>query len=400
MRLAFLLTFVWFRLHVQACDTDVVIQEGPTISFCYGSPAILHASSGFVSYTWTGPQNSTNQNFSINQSGEYVVSAIDGVGCVSTDTIQVTIFPVQNAVILSSEGTTICTGSSGTMLSVSGSYNTFSWSTGSTQAVILVTTGGAYSVSATDANGCTSNASIFINEPEFDIIVSNNLVCTGGSSTLTASGGTSYLWSNGATTSTISVQPTSTTTYTVEITNNQCSGTVSETIEVVNIPISNIEDTFLIAEGDVIFMNGPDGFDQYNWTPAANLTLSNTQGSTFIGSNSSTYILTSIHNAGCTRVDTFTVIVLRLNAPTGFSPNGDQVNDTFIVPEFEEYQGSLVVWNRWGEIVFESDDYQNNWDGTCQSGFCIGNGDLAEGTYFYKIEIEKLEFTGFTTIKR
>jgi gliding motility-associated-like protein len=182
--------------------------------------------------------------------------------------------------------------------------------------------------------------------------------------------------------------------------NNQCSGTISGTIEVVDIPISNVEDTFLISEGDVIFMNGPAGFDQYNWTPATNLTLSNTQGSTFIGNNNSTYVLTSTHNAGCTRIDTFTVIVLKLNAPTGFSPNGDQVNDTFIIPEFEEYDGSIVIWNRWGEIVFESENYQNNWNGTCQAGTCLGNGDLPEGTYFYKIEIEHLEFTGFTTIKR
>jgi gliding motility-associated-like protein len=400
MRLGLLLTLILISFVGRTCDTDVVIQEGPAISFCYGSPTVLHASPGFVSYSWTGPQNSSNMNFSPNQSGEYVVSATDGLGCVSTDTIQVTIFPVQNAVILSSEGNTICSGSSGTMLSVSGAFTTFSWSTGSTQAVILITSGGAYSVSATDANGCTSNASIFINEPEFEISVSNDLICTGGFSTLTASDGTSYLWSNGSATPSITVNPTTTTTYTVQVTNNQCSGTISGTIEVVDIPISYVEDTFLIAAGDVIFMNGPAGFDQYNWTPATDLTLTNTQGSTFIGSNNSTYVLTSIHNAGCTRVDTFTVIVLALNAPNGFSPNGDQINDTFVIPEFNQYDGSILIWNRWGEIVFESENYQNNWDGTCQAGTCIGNGDLPEGTYFYKVEIEQLEFSGFTTIKR
>lgn len=400
MRLKILIWGILSTLTGYACDVDVVIQEGSSVSFCYGSPTLVQASSGFVSYAWTGPQNSTNQNFSPTISGEYVVSAVDALGCISTDTIQVTVYPVQNAVILSSEGTTICTGGSGTMLSVSGAFSSFNWSTGSTQSVILVTSGGAYSVSATDANGCSSNASIFINEPEFDISSTSGLICSGGSSTLTASGGTSYLWSNGATTASISVQPTTTSTYSVQITNNQCSGTVSETIEVVDIPISQVEDTFLIAEGDVIFMNGPAGFDLYNWSPEQDLTLTNTQGTTFIGSNSTTYILTSLHLAGCTRIDTFTVIVLKLNAPTGFSPNGDLVNDTFVIPELDMYDGSMVVWNRWGEIVYESDHYQNNWDGTCQAAACIGNGDLSEGTYFFKVEINNLEFTGFTTIKR
>lgn len=400
MRLSFLLVFCWCAFASKACDTDVVIQEGSTISFCYGTPTVLHASPGFVSYSWTGPQNGSTMNFSPSISGEYVVSATDGVGCISTDTIEVTIHPVQNAVIQSSEGTTICPGSSGTMLSVAGAFNSFSWSTGSTQAVILVNNGGTYSVAATDANGCTSNASIFINEPVFSVSSSSDLICSGGSVVLTASGGTSYLWSNGATTASITVNPSTTTNYTVQVTSNQCTGILTETVEVVDIPVSNVEDTFLIAEGDVIFMNGPEGFDQYNWTPTNNITLTNTQGTTFTGSTNSTYVLTSIHNAGCTRIDTFTVIVLKLNAPTGFSPNGDQMNDTFVIPELDEYAGSIVVWNRWGEVVFESEDYQNNWDGTCQSSFCIGNGILAEGTYFYKVEIESLEFSGFTTIKR
>jgi len=60
----------------------------------------------------------------------------------------------------------------------------------------------------------------------------------------------------------------------------------------------------------------------------------------------------------------------------------------------------VVIFNRWGDKVFKSESYQNDWDGSCQTEFCIGNGQLPEGTYFYTIDIESIHFDGFTTIKR
>jgi gliding motility-associated-like protein len=100
------------------------------------------------------------------------------------------------------------------------------------------------------------------------------------------------------------------------------------------------------------------------------------------------------------RSDEIRVIVVNLTIPTGFSPNADNINDTFTIPELDAYKAKLQVFNRWGDLVFESNDYQNDWDGTCKSGFCLGSGPLPEGTYFYTIEIENIQFDGFTTIKR
>jgi gliding motility-associated-like protein len=383
-----------------ACDTDVTIAQGSSISFCAGSNTVVSAASGFVSYSWTGPQNFSTATIFPSVSGQYVVEAIDAIGCISTDTIDVTVFSAPFGVIVSSEGNVICPGGPGTVLSLTQGFTSYLWSTGSTVPILPVDEPGTYSVQVTDANGCSSNTSIIISSPNFALNVANSTICSGMSTSLSASGGSSYLWSGGETSPSITVSPEISTEYTVEITSGNCSTTLSATIEVVDVGNSFIQDTFIIAEGDVIFMNGPEGYDSYSWSPTENLTLTDTQGSTFIGTESSTYVLTSIHNAGCVRVDTFTVIVLQMTAPTGFSPNNDQQNDLFVVPELNVYKGKIMIWNRWGDLVFESEHYQNNWDGTCESSMCMGNGPLPEGTYYYQIEAENLTFTGFTTIKR
>jgi len=67
---------------------------------------------------------------------------------------------------------------------------------------------------------------------------------------------------------------------------------------------------------------------------------------------------------------------------SGFSPNGDDVNDTFMIRGLGAFPDNLVtVYNRWGNKIFEAQNYSNNWDGTW-------NGkQLMQGTYFYILEL-------------
>jgi len=83
--------------------------------------------------------------------------------------------------------------------------------------------------------------------------------------------------------------------------------------------------------------------------------------------------------------------------PTGFSPNGDGVNDTYIISYPEAYGTAKVeIYNRWGEVVFANNDYPNakggydislasQWNGTSNKGVTIGN-ELPDGTYFLSIK--------------
>lgn len=86
------------------CASDVTILEGNSISFCQGAFITINASAGFSTYTWSGPQSGSTPSLLATNSGEYVITATDGVGCVSTDTIDVTIFMNPFGIIVSSEG--------------------------------------------------------------------------------------------------------------------------------------------------------------------------------------------------------------------------------------------------------------------------------------------------------
>lgn len=397
-RLLFLFILV-YPLTAWSCDVDVQILEGESVSYCYLSGGTISATPGFVSYNWTGPQNSTNQTILPATSGTYTVAATDALGCISTASIQVTIYPVPSPTITSTEGLVICPGGSGTVLMTTPAFNQYVWSNGSTSPVIQITEGGTYSVAVTDANGCSSNASIFINEPQFGLISSADTICSGNSAVLSAQGGGDYLWSTGETNASIFVSPQSTTTYTVAINTASCSAQLQATIAVIPMPTAIVEDTFFVASGGQVRLEGPEGFLSYSWLPTDHLLSYSTQETIFTGTENTAYTVTSTSENGCQRIDSVFVVVVELNAPTGFSPNGDNLNEAFVVPELQFYSGSLIVWNRWGDIVYEAEHYKNDWKGYCSEPLCMGSGKLPEGTYYYEISIKGLKFTGFTTLK-
>jgi gliding motility-associated-like protein len=96
-----------------------------------------------------------------------------------------------------------------------------------------------------------------------------------------------------------------------------------------------------------------------------------------------------------------------IDIPDGFSPNGDLVNDVFVIDNIEYYpKNHFTVLNRWGNIVYETDGYLNTWDGTSQANIKIGGEDLPTGTYFYILDlgedIEGMEryYKGFIFLNR
>ncbi len=86
--------------------------------------------------------------------------------------------------------------------------------------------------------------------------------------------------------------------------------------------------------------------------------------------------------------------------PEGFSPNGDGVGDVFVIDNPNNSIIDLRVFNRWGNVVYQSDNYQNDWDGRANQGIVIGD-QLPDGTYYYIIRVNGTEYKPkFFTIKR
>jgi len=90
--------------------------------------------------------------------------------------------------------------------------------------------------------------------------------------------------------------------------------------------------------------------------------------------------------------------------PEGFSPNGDGINDQFIVSRVPSNTTmQLRVFNRWGQTVFESEKYQNDWNGAANVGVVSGinRQGLPEGTYFYVLTLsDGREYSRFMTLNR
>lgn len=90
--------------------------------------------------------------------------------------------------------------------------------------------------------------------------------------------------------------------------------------------------------------------------------------------------------------------------PEGFSPNGDGINDRFVIRYLPlGLTVTLDVYNRWGHLVYQSANYKNDWDGTANQGINAGRGkpDLPDGTYYYQIRLgDGREFVRFMTLAR
>lgn len=383
------------------CDIDVEIIEGDTIEMCANALVPLNATPGYVDYEWTGSVTGSTQSYIPTGPGQHIVFAEDAIGCISSDTIEVIVHdpPVDN--IISSAGDTLCNGGTST-LSLSGTYEMYSWTGGVTTPTLDVSESGTYTVSVVDNNDCVSTFSYTIDAISFDlqVIAQNSCINT---QTLQASGGEQYLWSTDATGDIIVVSPEETTTYDVTITQGTCVSNISIVLGPISSPITDfsIQDTFYVESGETLTVPGPGGFQNYLWSPGNQIQDSTSSTMSFMGTQTQTITLTAVHADGCSFQQSFVVVVVSVTVPDAISPNGDQVNDLLVIPELDQYTAKLVIWNRWGDIVFESEDYQNDWNGTCAGAFCFpSGGDLPDGTYFYHLDIGGIQKEGYITLLR
>ena len=398
----FVLLLILFTLPFNgtSCVVDVTVVEGATIEMCADAPLTISGSNGFVSYAWTGPETIAGQTITPQFSGLYTVAATDGVGCISTASIQVTIYTNPTPIIVSSEGNPICP-SGGSTLSLSNPYVSYDWGGGNTGATFFASGQGNYSVSVIDDKGCSGQGLITLTEHVFTLTSTSVSGCTGSTVVMTASGGTSYAWSTGETGNSIVVTPQVATNYSVIVTNGTCSETLTTTASPVTITDFDLVDTLYMGAGETESLTGPtSGFISYNWYPTDQ--IDNPLGATITitAESAHTLYMDATHSSGCVLSDSVVIIVVDLTIPNGFSPNDDGVNDLYVIPQLSELDGSVSIWNRWGDLVLEEDHYENDWNGTCKTMFCAGNGALPEGTYFYHITVGDVTFKGYLTLKR
>ncbi len=176
----------------------------------------------------------TSATYSSTVSGNYSVK-LNNVGCtIPSNTVSLT-FNALPVVTAASSATAVCEGNNVTLSG--GGASTYVWSNGVTDAISFIPTSNTtYTVTGTDANGCSKTATtdVIVNAlPIVTAASSATAVCAGQTITLTANGATNYTWTNGPNTSTYTVNPLTNATYTVEgLDNNNCFNASSITISV------------------------------------------------------------------------------------------------------------------------------------------------------------------------
>jgi gliding motility-associated-like protein len=113
-----------------------------------------------------------------------------------------------------------------------------------------------------------------------------------------------------------------------------------------------------------------------------------------VGSNTFTW---SVTNGTCPPANDDVVITVNdVILPEGISPNGDGLNDVWVIGGISTLKNELRIFNRWGETVYETENYQNDWAGTKSNG-----NELPNDTYFFVLKVEGYEdFTGYIIVNR
>ncbi|HEU4471604.1 MAG TPA: PKD domain-containing protein [Flavisolibacter sp.] len=191
--------------------------------------------------------------------------------------------------------------------------------------------------------------------------------------------------------------------YTVTLTVRNAAGCTSDpfkdTVIVYLQPVIDAGPSFIVPEGTPVRFN-PRANDSatlsFLWTPSANFADATLLRPTINALQNQTYTLTATGLGNCTASDELTVKILKpVNIPNSFTPNGDGINDTWIIPNLADYPGCKVeVFNRYGQPVYQSSGYGTPWNGTHK-----GN-TLPFGTYYYVVTLKNgfAPITGSVTI--
>lgn len=356
------------------------------------------------SVRWNFNDPASNQNTSIShhpkhvfsQLGTYNVSAIYFYEC-GTDTVfqQIKINPLPTVYL----GADTATCFKPVNLSAGSENNSYIWSNGQTSSSITANSSGLYSVIVTNNYGCSASDSINVQvKPLPSVNLGSDLsVCSNQDIVLNAGNGQEhYLWSNGASTQTI--LPMQTGRYTITVSDrNNCTN--SDTINVVfnPLPIPTINSTPFSPETNITIYYSETSMTNYKWIVSHGGTIIAGDGTDAItvkwnAAGTQTVSVNYINSNGCSAevATEMNVIVDRpaVNIIEAFSPNGDGINDFMQFKHLNYYPGSkLFVYSKAGNIVYQSNDYQNDWDGRILSQKLQNQSMILSGIYYYLLKL-------------
>jgi gliding motility-associated-like protein len=404
-------------------QTTVTVHQLPILTastnttICNGNSTtlIVTPSVGTAPYTYTwspiaslsGSTNTATVTASPIVNTTYSVTGQDSFGC-HADTATVTV-TVTTPTVTASSNSPVCKGQA-INLSANTNGTTYTWSATNGYSSHLQnpiisnatpTNSAVYSVTVM-LGSCTATntVAVIVDSPTVSVTPTTATVCPGGAVTYTASGASTYTWSPSAQFSPangniVTAHPLSSTTiYTVMGTDAaNCVATATTTIHVDSIVANMIASPATgDAPLDVQFINHSVNASSYVWNfgnNSSNFTTGNVNDTAkTIYPNQGTYtvVLTASSTTGaltCIDNDTLVIIVTEsysLVIPNIFTPNGDGLNENFVVKSEGVSTFSMEIFDRWGLKMFSTTSVTGEWDGKT-----VGGKDVPADTYFYLI---------------
>ena len=351
----------------------------------------LTISGGVLPYSFQWSNSAITEDLTGVGAGVYSVIVTDANNCEVTDVT--TIIQPDSISIQSVVSQATCNapnGSINTQVTGGVSPYDFDWSDGSTNASLTNVIGGVYTLIVTDANNCTATYvdSVGITSNIDGYVYVNDVACNEGNDgsalAIIESGNApfEYEWSTGETSNEID-----------ELAAGNYSLFVTDAFGCdINIEFEVIEPDAIIIDlisseplpgFNISLSGGSDGSIQsnvsggvepyaYQWSNGSILDDIN-------GLSAGTYSVIVTDDNGCVAQEQIILIQPReLAMPEGVSPNGDNENDFFVIRGIEAYgDNELIIYNRWGNIVYQKNGYNNEWHGENMKG-----EPLPDGTYF------------------
>ena len=335
------------------------IHLGNDTSFCTGQILVLNAGSGFATYNWNTGANT--QTITVSGKGTYSIKATWTNGCPSYDSLTVVnVHPLPQFSL--GNDTLLCEGE---LLSYHLALPdaTYQWSDGTTASNNTFNKPGTYWLKLLQ-QGCAKEDTIKISYQPSPVVNlgTDTTLCEGTTKMLDATNpGAVYLWQDNTTEAGYWV--TKAGQYFVTVTIDGCSVSDSININFKPKPVFDLGKNINLCKGAGFMLspllNTPSNYLWQNGTKQPQLNIT----------TAGTYWLKASNECG-SETDSVQVIsqVCQLTLPSAFTPNHDGINDVFkVVHPFPVKQFRLMVYNRWGQKIFESEDITKGWDGTCNN---------------------------------
>ncbi len=421
-----------------APDADFTISA----DVCLGAPVTITdqstvSSGAITSWNWTFGDGSTGIQTGTfdklyRRAGAYAVKlvTISDNGCISDTVTKSTVIhpqPVADfrppAAVCMPEGTAAFINAStvGDQSALSYQWNFGDGVGTSTTAnpVYHYTAAGTYNIalSVVSAYGCTHDTtksfSAFFNTPVAAFTASPDTLCEGtdnffaDESTVVNGTISAWAWQFGDGSTDDVADPVKRYQepgdYAVQLVVTSNAGCVSEPftspVKIYLQPVVDAGPSFVVTQGTVVqfkpVVNDETGLS-FRWTPAADLSNPDILRPQLTVVDDATYTLTATGLGGCTASDELTVKVFKpVKVPNAFSPNGDHINDTWILTNLADYPGCTIeIFNRYGQRVYQSTGYDTPWDGT------MNGHPLPLATYYYVIKLKNgfAPMTGYVVL--